>query len=278
MGADHRKPLDNALFLALQTSLIIVTIPAFIPRPAQLIVFAVLGWYSYQVIFTQTTGDFNNDFGLGAAILIQYIVALDYALLTPADILRDFYDNDRTRVTQRPLKQRVVWALKVSSNPRCIGWAHEPPYLPPRPLPSTPRSNFVFSRIFLATCCFLIVGGTRHFDAVFSGTTTANKLLTGAPLHRRVVGVLCFGLGGVCMISGVNATLSAVIVGCGLSSPERWPLLFGSPLEVWSIRRFWRRFWHQMIRRVSASTVVVTLDVTHLLALFSTSLPAPRRF
>jgi len=44
--------------------------------------------------------------------------------------------------------------------------------------------------------------------------------------------------------------LSAVVVGCGYSSPERWPRLFGSFFELWSVGRFWRRFWHQGIRRI----------------------------
>jgi hypothetical protein len=253
MGADHRKLLDGALFLASQVILILVSVPAFVPKPAQVISFGVVGWYLYRIIFTQTTGDFNNDFGLGPTIIVQYMLALDYALLTPPESLKDFNQGDIARVTKRSFKKRVLWTLKLFSNPRGIGWAHEPSHLPPRPSSSTPRSTFVISRILLATCCFLIFGGASLFDAAYANTITADKLLTGAPLHRRVLGVLSFGLGGVSVISGLNAILSAGAVGCGFSSPERWPLLYGSPLQVWSIRRFWRRFWHQMIRRVSAA-------------------------
>ncbi|KAL4991012.1 membrane bound O-acyl transferase family-domain-containing protein [Aspergillus falconensis] len=28
--------------------------------------------------------------------------------------------------------------------------------------------------------------------------------------------------------------------------PEEWPPLFGSPLEAYSVRRFWSRFWHRL--------------------------------
>jgi len=252
MGEIHKKPLNIPLFLASQILLIIVTTPAFIPKPAQLIAFAVVGWYSYQVILTETTGDFNVDFGIGSTILSQYLVNLDYALLTPPDKSKDFHDNNPTSITKRPLKERILWAFQLFSNPRGIGWAHEPSHLPPRPSPSTPRSRFVFSRLCLSTCYFLGTAGIKRLDAAYLyAITAAGKLLTDAPLHLRVLGVLSFGLGGVCVLCGINAFLSALVISCGLSSPERWPLFFGSPLELWSIRRFWRRFWHQGVRRVS---------------------------
>jgi hypothetical protein len=203
--------------------------------------------YFYQVVFTQTTGDFNSDFGLGSGILFQYLVVLDYAFLTPPDKLKDLHDKDLTRVIKRPLKERALWAIKLYSNPRGIGWAHEPSHLPPRPSPSIPRSRFVISRILLAICCFLVIGGRNLVENAY-----ADKLVTGEPLHQRALRVLSFGSAIVCMLSGVNALISACAVGCGISSPESWPQLFGTPLQVWSIGIFWRRFWHQMIRRVSA--------------------------
>jgi hypothetical protein len=249
MSADHRKPLDGALLFTSYVILTIVLFPAFIPRPVKVLAFVVVGWCFHRIIFTQTTGNFNIDFALGTAILVQYMLVLDIALLTPPENLKDFHDNDPTRVVERPLKKRVLWAFKLFSNPRGIGWAHEPSHLPHRPSPSTPRSRFVISRILYATCCFCIAGGASIFDATYAGMITA-ELLTGAPLHRRVVGVLSFGLAALCMISGNHAVLAASVVGCGVSSPEKWPLLFGPPLQVWSIKSFWRRFWHQLIRRV----------------------------
>lgn len=249
MNTDHRKSLDGTLLLASEVILIIASIPAFVPKLARVVTFVVLGLYFYHVIFTQTTGDFDQDLILGSSIIFQYISFLDYALLTPPENLKDLSDKDPTRVTQRPLKKRVLWIFKLMSNPRGIGWAHEPSHLPPRP--STPRSKFVISRLALsAICCFLVVAGRSVLSVVYAD---ASMLLIDAPLHRRVVGVLSFGLSGFSVLCGVNAIISAVVVGCGISSPERWPRLFGSPLEVWSIRNFWRRFWHQLIRKVRAN-------------------------
>lgn len=250
MSADHRNQLNGAVFLASQFGLIILSIPAFVPRPLQVVAFALLGWYLFQVISIQTTGDFNADFGLGSAIIVQYLLALGYAFLTPPEKLKDFQDKCTTSVAERPLGQRVLWTLKLFSNPRGIGWAHEPSYLPPRPSPSTPRSTFVISRILLAAGCFSIVSISHYFVDTYVAFVTADLLVTGAPFRWRVSAVFNFAIGGICMLSGLNATISAAVVGCGFSVPERWPHLFGSPLQIWSIRRVWRRFWHQMIRQV----------------------------
>jgi hypothetical protein len=39
-----------------------------------------------------------------------------------------------------------------------------------------------------------------------------------------------------------------------LDTPESWPPLFGSPLEAWTIRRFWGKFWHKLSAR---STITI---------------------
>ena len=39
-----------------------------------------------------------------------------------------------------------------------------------------------------------------------------------------------------------------------LDTAETWPPLFGSPLDAWTIRRFWSKFWHRLSAR---STVTI---------------------
>lgn len=47
-------------------------------------------------------------------------------------------------------------------------------------------------------------------------------------------------------IDGAHTIMSLLfVVVLHLDSPEEWPPLFGSPLEAYSIRRFWSRFWHR---------------------------------
>lgn len=251
MDANDRRPFEVVLYGISLALLIVASIPSFLPKSARVLVVLFVGYIHYRTIFTQTTGDFASDLGSGSGFLSQYLIGSAYALFLSPEDLVDYCDGEVLKVTQRPFRKRVEWTLRLYSNPRGIGWAHEPLHLPHRPSSSTPRWKFFFSRILFAIGCFSSIGVVYVVNASNPGLTTPGLLLSEASLPWRLLGVIGFGLGGIFMISGVNSLLSAVIVGCGYSSPSRWPWLFGSPFQLWSIRRFWRRFWHQMIRGVS---------------------------
>ena len=246
-----RRPFSVVLYCISLAILIAASIPSFLPKVARVLAVLFVGYIHYQIIFTHTTGDFAVDLTLGSLFVVQYLIGVDYALLSSPEDFLDYSDRDASKVSQRSFKKRVQWTLRLYANPRGIGWAHEPTGLPPRPSPSTSRFKFVVSRIIYAIGCFSGVGMVGVLNASNPGLTTPGMLLIEAPLHWRALGVTSFGLGGRYMISALNSMLSAIVVGCGYSSPERWPRLFGSFFELWSIGRFWRRFWHQSIRRVS---------------------------
>ena len=44
---------------------------------------------------------------------------------------------------------------------------------------------------------------------------------------------------------GSHCISSVFFVGVGLDEPEDWPTLMGSPWQMYSVRRFWGRFWHR---------------------------------
>lgn len=51
-------------------------------------------------------------------------------------------------------------------------------------------------------------------------------------------------------VDAAHTFLSIVFVGLlRLDSPEEWPSMFGSPLEAYSLRRYWGRFWHRLVYR-----------------------------
>ena len=43
---------------------------------------------------------------------------------------------------------------------------------------------------------------------------------------------------------------SLLFVGLFLSTPDRWPSLFGNPADLYTVRNFWGRFWHQIFRQI----------------------------
>ncbi|KAF6742288.1 membrane bound O-acyl transferase family-domain-containing protein [Ephemerocybe angulata] len=48
-------------------------------------------------------------------------------------------------------------------------------------------------------------------------------------------------------------------VGLGCTGVDEWPWLFGSPADAWSVKRFWGKVWHQLMRNhlTSTSTYIV---------------------
>lgn len=61
----------------------------------------------------------------------------------------------------------------------------------------------------------------------------------------RAILVLNFVWTSWAIISAYHRALSVFFVAVGLDEPEEWPTLYGSPWEMYSVRRFWGRFWHR---------------------------------
>lgn len=53
------------------------------------------------------------------------------------------------------------------------------------------------------------------------------------------------------VITGLHHALSIVFVGLGLDAPQDWPPLYGSVYQMYSIRRFWGKFWHRIVYRTN---------------------------
>jgi hypothetical protein len=52
-----------------------------------------------------------------------------------------------------------------------------------------------------------------------------------------------------------------------LDSPEEWPSMFGSPLEAYSLRRYWGKFWHRLVYRPYLGLASVVAGKLHISSL-----------
>lgn len=50
-------------------------------------------------------------------------------------------------------------------------------------------------------------------------------------------------------IDCIYRVIAIMAVSLDLSSPERWPPCFGNAADLYSVRNFWGRVWHQMFRK-----------------------------
>lgn len=149
---------------------------------------------------------------------------------------------------------RFGQAFSLYCSPRGVGWSIEPLTLPK---PSTKsRFAFVVSRIARALGCALL-------GAFASMAVNSNPALSGKTASVRdmgwfyhTTGVCAFALGAVTHISLLHSVLAVLCVGVGISRPQEWPDLFGSPFNAYSVQRFWGRTWHQMLRRPLKSCAI----------------------
>ena len=235
----HREPFSGFLFGLFQLISILSIIPGG-PPALKWAAFVVLSWISYHLITKTTTQDPTVDIGLGSAILTQLCTTFDMIFITHSDTLTNFKDSHGGKITERPLNERVFWAYSLYTNPRGIGWAHESRHLPTRPSPSTSRWKFVGIQVFRALLCILAECTAYVLNASNPGMTTLDVPLSQSALHWRALGVIGFGVAGYSRINLMHCLLSTIVVGCGFSAPERWPNVFGSPLQAWSVQQFWR--------------------------------------
>ncbi|KAF8903716.1 membrane bound O-acyl transferase family-domain-containing protein [Gymnopilus junonius] len=278
--AEGRIPFDGPLYGLSQLGLIIGTIPG-LPKPISYILLLPILWISYHLITRTSTGDLSADVALGSAILTQLLIGLDAMFFTNPDTLTNYQEPrlKGEKITEQSLKERLQFAFNLYTNPRGIGWAHEHRHLPSRPSPSTPRSKFVLIRLSTALLCALLEFIAYTANASNPGTTTPGRGLRDAAIQWRALGVLAFATAGAARICALNCLVSAGVVGLGFSSPERWPRLFGSALDAWSVQRFWRRVWHQLLRKslISATTSLLSAFSVSPLSRAS-SLPAKFAF
>lgn len=239
MDNTHREHFSGLLFGLFQLISILSIIPGG-PRTLKWIAFFVLSWISYHLITKTTTQDLAADLGLGSAILTQLLIAFDIMFITHPDTLKNFQDSHDGKITERPFKERALWAYNLYTNPRGIGWAHESPHLASRPSPSTPRWRFVGVQVIRAVLYIMLECMAYVLNALNPGMTTLTVPLSQSALHWRALGVAGFGVAGYARINLMHCLLSAGVIACGFSAPERWPNLFGSPLQAWSVQRFWR--------------------------------------
>ncbi|KAJ5431036.1 hypothetical protein N7445_008768 [Penicillium cf. griseofulvum] len=74
--------------------------------------------------------------------------------------------------------------------------------------------------------------------------------VTSRETLMRCAFVCWWAFSAVAMLDSAHAALSLVSVSLlRFDEPYEWPPIFGSLSQAWSIRRFWGKFWHQIVRR-----------------------------
>ncbi|KAF9459746.1 membrane bound O-acyl transferase family-domain-containing protein [Collybia nuda] len=218
------------------------------PSPYRWLIWPVITSCVFAQLYNNPTNDPRVDALLRTALLAYTFVASDYIILT--DVQHELHqDGWHEPISSAPMSVRIQWAIELLCNPRGVGWSHEPKSaLPPRPQHLT-RSRFIMSQLSWLALYILAadIGNTLTVHTcVFTKHSVPMAL---QPWHWRVFGVVLFTMCSVSYISMIHITLSIISVGLGISDPQSWPYMFGKWTETYTVRNFWSRTWHQILRR-----------------------------
>ncbi|KAF9780801.1 membrane bound O-acyl transferase family-domain-containing protein [Thelephora terrestris] len=151
--------------------------------------------------------------------------------------------------------KKLWWTIDLAYSVRMIGWVQEPQDLPTHPPPSrrtflwNTSLKFIVNLFLVPDLTTLVIGQSPAFDSrLHDPTDGPETYLAAVPLLRRVPYVVAFFIFMGSLTCGCHNLLALVCVGLGGSSPTLWPDNWGSWGDAYTIRRFWRKTWHQRMR------------------------------
>ena len=153
-------------------------------------------------------------------------------------------------------------------NLRGLDRAWEVKTAPPAYPSSHTKTRFVLQRLISATVSLMLLIG-----AAYQPTTPAHLITEKRRSTLRRIGEVSVEeamfkvLSAIGFVVSMYATVSCCCdifavfcVGAGISDFRSWRTNFGSPLEAYSIRRFWSHFWHQYLRSTLSGTADWVVD------------------
>ncbi|KAF8991052.1 membrane bound O-acyl transferase family-domain-containing protein [Cyathus striatus] len=186
--------------------------------------------------------------------------ASDALVITEAIKLKRVGQREETN--QLGIWDKAKWAFDFLFNLRQIGWVDEPRHILP-PHPTESRWQFVRSRIIACLWYLAITDFAQTVLGYIPIDAWRETSITGIGTR-----MLCTALSASMiwsMLTIVYTVLSTIVVGLGLSDASAWPPSFGKLSDAYTIRRFWGRTWHQLLRRaLSAHGDFVAYRILHL--------------
>ncbi|KAM0713939.1 hypothetical protein Q7P37_010902 [Cladosporium fusiforme] len=264
------------------TSLLICTTPKrSLLRPAILPVLTILAYCSYY-----TSAKFT-----GQAVLFSWFIVGPYAniyhcwnvlCLHPLDnndILREMARWKRAS-TPAALYGRIFFTTATLLSFRGIGSSWQIPGIPPvRPRSTNSRAQFIGRQASITIIQYLImdffvsmepspemaVTWAEGKEWLWIPSLNPHPVTTDDLVSRAVGATLGWFVVGRIMNDVGYRIISIIAVGIGLSAPEQWPPVFGSYSDCYTLRGYFGKFWHQLLRwPIQDVSVWITQDVLHI--------------
>ncbi|KAM6492407.1 Membrane bound O-acyl transferase family domain containing protein [Amanita muscaria] len=190
-----------------------------------------------------------SEYTLACILLVLFFSASDYILLT--DVQQELFEKgQKVPAYQLPLFERVQWAARLFIGNRCVDWSHEPTHvLPPRPSPATTRPRFVLNQLLYLALELAIFEALTTYTKSSPCFAANGHSMAADGVFWLAVNLIVYGISASVSIDMPHRVLGIVVVGSGFKEPRDWVPFFGSVYDAYSLRNFWGRVWHQMLRR-----------------------------
>ncbi|KAI6120485.1 hypothetical protein EV401DRAFT_1407107 [Pisolithus croceorrhizus] len=193
------------------------------------------------------TGSKMADYSFGAILGTGVLQSVRFLLLVrPMEEYR--HESDKVPAYELPFMQRFFWSLNVVYSPRAIGWSFmaENSVVPVEPRHQT-RASFIASRLrWLLSHYLLLDVATLYMRCNPVLSSRASIASQGYIMQCLNVAVACCQY--YAMLTCMHCAAAVLAVGLNLSKPQAWPQLFGRWKDAYTIRKFWGKVWHQMLR------------------------------
>ncbi|KAJ5239421.1 hypothetical protein N7468_004040 [Penicillium chermesinum] len=208
-------------------------------------------------------------------LLTVVFQALDVLFIRPRD------GSDVPLTHGQSLIARLYDATKLLTHPRGINTGHQTKNVPPQPayyarrnMGSPPRGRFLLRQSAIAIWQYLALD---LFSTVALQQALAQDAHEKLPpvvqwnlsveqwVERLISNLVAGAVVSRMIIDLHHRVFSIIMVGLGLESPSECPPLFGRIADAGSLRGFWGKFWHQMLRHpLSSVSEFLALDVLGL--------------
>ncbi|KAI0549799.1 putative toxin biosynthesis protein [Xylaria curta] len=208
---------------------------------------------------------FTKDIGLAQPFCIQWsflLATLEKLLLSgdegpEAHFWREDVGKKEAESYSTFSMRKLSWASMLLINQRGIGWNHQVKNVP-RPK-TTDKFVFLSTQFFQFVKSFILADLCFHLGIRFFYTNPETGVVGDVDSRYITLRYACpgwsfstifvFAATPYFALSAQYALLSFICVALGLGTPNDWPPMFNPISEATTIRSFWGKYWHQLIRR-----------------------------
>ncbi|KAI6122705.1 hypothetical protein EDD16DRAFT_1704977 [Pisolithus croceorrhizus] len=237
----------DVLFLAIRVLILIFAAVNFKSMSWRLISCSIVIALLAADMMVACTGSGTADYSFGATLGAGVLQSVRFLLLVrPLEEYR--HESDKVPAHQLPFIRRFIWVVKLIHSPRGIGFSFkaENSVVPVDSRHRT-RAPFIASRLRWLLSHYLL------WDVATLYMRCNPALLSGASFTSQGYIMQCLNVAVVfckyyAYLTCIHCAAAVLAVGVNLNEPQAWPQPFGHWKDAYTIRKFWGKVWHQMLR------------------------------